>query len=143
MHAIIQGAQRTGDLMKGGKLYCTTYPCHNCARHIIAAGIEEVYYIQPYEKSRCLELHGDAITDDEKESGKVKILMFDGVSPRRYIEFFELQKSRKNKDGLGTHLKSLATAKPKSELSLAALPNLEQQAIHSLQGKNLGTGFSS
>src|SRR5690606_30401892 len=44
MHAIIQGSQLTGNKMINGKLFCTTYPCHNCARHIIAAGIKEVYF---------------------------------------------------------------------------------------------------
>ena len=45
MHAIITGSQLGGDRMIGGSLYCTTYPCHNCARHIILAGIKKVYYI--------------------------------------------------------------------------------------------------
>ena len=43
MHAIIQaGHQGYGSKIEGGKLFCTTYPCHSCARHIIAAGIREV-----------------------------------------------------------------------------------------------------
>jgi deoxycytidylate deaminase len=44
MHAILLGNQMNGDRVKGGKLFCTTYPCHSCARHIVAAGIKEVYY---------------------------------------------------------------------------------------------------
>ena len=82
-------------MMKGGKLYCTTYPCHNCARHIIVAGIQEVYYIEPYVKSLCMELHADALTEDENTEGKVKILVYDGVAPRRYLEFFTMFKERK------------------------------------------------
>jgi deoxycytidylate deaminase len=42
MHAILTAGRLAGDKIRGGKLYCTTYPCHSCARHIIAAGITEV-----------------------------------------------------------------------------------------------------
>ena len=30
--------------VRNGKLFSTTYPCHSCARHIVAAGIKEVFY---------------------------------------------------------------------------------------------------
>lgn len=130
MHAIIQGAQLTGDKMLNGKLFCTTYPCHNCARHIIAAGINEVYYIEPYVKSLCLTLHYDSMTENVLEADKVKLLMYDGVAPRNYLTFFTNFAERK-KDGkaIKRELKSL---KPKRAKSLQALSTLEQQAIHSL-----------
>lgn len=51
MHAVILGSQIGGERMKGASLYCTTYPCHSCARHIVLAGITTVYYIEPYPKS--------------------------------------------------------------------------------------------
>jgi len=50
MHAIIIGSQQTGSKMIGGNLFCTTYPCHNCARHVILAGIKQLFYIEPYKK---------------------------------------------------------------------------------------------
>lgn len=40
MHAIISAAKKSGDGIQNGILYCTTYPCHNCARHIVASGIK-------------------------------------------------------------------------------------------------------
>ena len=40
MHAIISGSQLSGAKMVNGKLFSTTYPCHNCARHIIVAGMK-------------------------------------------------------------------------------------------------------
>jgi hypothetical protein len=43
-------------------MYVTAFPCHYCARHIVAAGIDEVQFIEPYPKSRALDLHGDSIT---------------------------------------------------------------------------------
>jgi deoxycytidylate deaminase len=130
MHAIIQGSQLTGDKMIDGKLFCTTYPCHNCARHIIAAGIKEVYYIEPYVKSLCLTLHNDAMSEDEKTSDKVKILMFDGIAPRNYLTFFTNFAERKEN---GKIIKrDLKILKPKKAKSLQALSTLEQQAVHSL-----------
>lgn len=136
MHAIIIGSQLSGSKMIGGKLYCTTYPCHNCARHIIVAGIKEIYYIEPYIKSLCVRLHEDAITEDEEDNEKVKILMFDGVAPRRFLEFFSMSQERKDLHG---KLKSfnLTTIVPKTRLTLQALSTLESQAIHSLHE----TGF--
>ncbi|MDP9958102.1 deoxycytidylate deaminase [Epilithonimonas hungarica] len=135
MHAIIQGSQTTGDKMIGGKLFCTTYPCHNCARHIVASGIEEVYFIEPYVKSLCLTLHNDSMTENEKENGKVKILMFDGVAPRKYLSFFTNIAERKDARGKLIKL-NYKNIKPKTAKSLQALSTLEQQAVHSLAQYN-------
>jgi deoxycytidylate deaminase len=136
MHAIIVGSQLAGNKMIGGKLFCTTYPCHNCARHIIVAGIREIYYIEPYSKSLCLSLHEDAITEDEDAEDKVKLLLYDGVAPRRYMEFFLMKNPRK--DSTGKMIQEFQDkSNPKSRLSLQALPTLEQQAIHSLYERGL------
>ena len=56
---------RTGRSTRGGTIYTTTFPCHNCTRHIIAAGIKKVVYIEPYAKSKAFSLHQDAITNNE------------------------------------------------------------------------------
>jgi deoxycytidylate deaminase len=56
---------RSGVSPTGAILYTTTFPCHNCTRHIVAAGIERVIYIEPYAKSRAEELHDDAIVVEE------------------------------------------------------------------------------
>jgi deoxycytidylate deaminase len=135
MHAIIIGSQLAGSKMIGGKLFCTTYPCHNCARHLVVAGIKEIYYIEPYVKSLSIHLHNDALTEDEADmpegEKKVKILMYDGVAPRRYLEFFLMTRPRKDKGGM--MVKEFGEFfNPKSQLSLQALPTLEQQATHSL-----------
>lgn len=63
MDAILSAA-RSGRSTVGGRLFVTTFPCHYCARHIIAAGVHEVQYIEPYPKSQALELHQDAIEQD-------------------------------------------------------------------------------
>ncbi|KAA9345552.1 anti-phage dCTP deaminase [Adhaeribacter soli] len=137
MHAIILSSQMSGDKMKSGKLYCTTYPCHNCARHIVVSGITEVYYIEPYVKSLCMKLHSDSITETETEDGKVRILMFDGVSPNRYIKFFSIHNPRKGLDGKAIRNKELTIAKPKTQLSLRDIPSLESQAVHAIKKSGL------
>lgn len=61
MDALISAARR-GVSTIGGRLFVTTFPCHNCARHIVAAGVDEVQFIEPYLKSKALALHADSIT---------------------------------------------------------------------------------
>lgn len=56
-------AARKGISVKGAWMFVTTFPCHYCARHLVAAGIDQVQYIEPYPKSRALALHGDSITN--------------------------------------------------------------------------------
>lgn len=136
MLAIIHGTQKAGQKMRNGKLYCTTYPCHNCARHIVAAGIKEVYYIEPYKKSLAIKLHSDSITEDESKNDHVKILMFEGVSPRRYLELFRMSAdSRKNKGK--RPILSTRIQKPKKTLTLQAIPILEKKITEDLISRNL------
>ena len=61
MDALISAARR-GVSTVGTRLFVTTFPCHNCARHIVAAGVDEVQFIEPYLKSKALALHDDSIT---------------------------------------------------------------------------------
>jgi deoxycytidylate deaminase len=96
MDAILMAA-RSGVSPRGAILYTTTFPCHNCTRHIIAAGIQRTYYIEPYAKSRAEELHEDAIVVEERILGKqsrgqkrVPFTHFVGIGPRRYFDLFSL-----------------------------------------------------
>ena len=95
MDALLSCA-RSGVSPQGALLYVTTFPCHNCTRHIIASGIERVYYIEPYGKSRAEELHEDEIVVEEKLERKrgrhrrVPFSHFVGVGPRRYFDLFSL-----------------------------------------------------
>jgi len=95
MEALLACA-RIGVSSCGGTLYSTTFPCHNCAKHIVASGIKRVVFIEPYPKSKALELHGDAISFDTKykqKATKVVFQPFIGVGPRRFIDLFSLQMS--------------------------------------------------
>ncbi|MFI4919977.1 MAG: anti-phage dCTP deaminase, partial [Legionellales bacterium] len=95
MDAIVGAARNPNMGIAGADLYVTTFPCHNCARHIVAAGIKRVYYIEPYEKSFALRLHNDSISTDEKASNKVIFLPFQGVAPRQYQNLFSIHSDRK------------------------------------------------
>jgi deoxycytidylate deaminase len=88
MEALMSSA-RNGISTRGATLYTTTYPCHNCAKHIVAAGIRRVIYIEPYPKSYASRLHSDSISsDDEGASEKVIFKPFVGVGPRKFVDLF-------------------------------------------------------
>jgi cytidine deaminase len=104
MAAITQAAMH-GISLKGKKLYCTTFPCHICARHIVASGITDVFFIEPYEKSRTDQLYGDSISVEPHEPSpkRSNFRSFVGVAPRRYLEYFSMAAPRKRKDGRVTN----------------------------------------
>lgn len=105
MEAILACA-RNNISSKDAVMYATTFPCHNCAKHIIAAGIKKVIYIEPYPKSKALDFYkqeiSTAVTD---ENEKLVFTPFSGVGPRRYIDLFAMTsakwgvKKRKKNDG--------------------------------------------
>lgn len=99
MAAIVEAARR-GTSVKGCVLYTTTFPCHNCARHIVAAGISRVVYIEPYPKSLASQLHMDAldVEGDTSKGARVALESFVGISPSRYLQFFDMPK-RKEESG--------------------------------------------
>lgn len=81
-------AARKGVTVKDSVLFCTTFPCHNCTKHIIAAGISKVYYMEPYPKSKAKELHYNEIELEKTSSTKVSFMPFLGISPYRYRDLF-------------------------------------------------------
>ncbi|HFR4786852.1 TPA: deaminase, partial [Legionella pneumophila] len=98
--AAICDAARRGVSTQDAILYCTTFPCHLCIKHIIAAGIKEVVYIEPYIKSMAKELFNGLIKDKatSDDSRIVKLRPFTGVSPKRYRYVFAKSKQdRKDK----------------------------------------------
>lgn len=98
MDAIVAVARKGATSLIGSTLYCTTFPCHNCAKHIVASGIERVVYLEPYEKSLARRLHPDSISDplNEESSGfRLDIALFGGVAWKRFQMFFGKSESRK------------------------------------------------
>jgi len=88
--AALQNAQRHGTAVDGSTMYTTSFPCHICAKHILAAGITRVVYIEPYPKSRAKGFYPDAIRVDGENAGAdpVAVDPFIGVGPNLYQRLF-------------------------------------------------------
>ena len=94
MSAITQ-AVRGGYSTTDATLYVTTYPCHECVRNIIAAGISRIVYIEPYGKSMANVLYPYEIetyvgngTRPPTGAKKVMFETYTGISPRRFDDLF-------------------------------------------------------
>jgi hypothetical protein len=71
--------------------------CHNCAKHIIAAGLRRVVYLEPYPKSKAAAMYPQSIKlGGAAEEGSVLFEPFRGLGPRR---FFDLNSRRMNRKG--------------------------------------------
>lgn len=133
MEAILSVAREGKHSLVGATLFTNTYPCHNCARHIVAAGISEVVYIRPYKKSLALKLHHDAITEVPGDPKKVLFRQYDGVSPSVYFKVFLTARERKN-DGKLAKIKR-GTALPIFRVPLDAKRDYEDKVIAELEEK--------
>jgi deoxycytidylate deaminase len=134
MHALLSAGGTDGGKIRGGKLFVTTYPCHSCARHIVAAGVREVYFLEPYRKSLATKLHEDAITENENETDKVRVMPFDGVAPSRFLRFFSAHpKGRKNSEGV----MQTREAHPVAFVTMEAIPTLESIIVPGLSSRGI------
>lgn len=96
MDAIVSVSRHGTGSTINGTLYSKTFPCHNCARHIVAAGIKRVVFVEPYPKSLALKLHSDSITvRDEDQDDHVFFVQYEGVSPKVFPRYFNVEASRK------------------------------------------------
>lgn len=85
---------RTNNSTKDSSIFVTTFPCHNCAKHIVSAGIKEVFFIEPYPKSKALELWSDSMilksAKNERVDNKLMFIPFVGVGPRSFLNLFSM-----------------------------------------------------
>lgn len=89
MAALVDCARR-GVPVDGCVMYVTTFPCHECARLIVASGISAVFFIEPYPKSRVVEMFDDSIAvDSQGDSHHIGFRAYTGVAPRRYVSVFD------------------------------------------------------
>ena len=93
--AAIINAARSGVSTQGAILYTTTFPCHECAKMIIGAGIVEVHYIEPYPKSLVDRLYRNLIDTSPPAraerglvQGRVPFYQFLGIAPCQYSRAF-------------------------------------------------------
>lgn len=131
--AAITDAVRHGIKIKNCTLYTTTFPCHNCARHIAASGIRRVVYIHPYEKSLTNRLHGDAIGIDLAPQTGKSLIRFDpflGISPNLYITFFTMGKRRGDDGRWGRIVKwNGKSAVPRIQIDYKTYVRAEEKAV--------------
>lgn len=130
MEAIVSAARLGKSGMMGGTLYTTTFPCHNCARHIVAAGIKKVFYIEPYSKSLALNLHSDSISVLSSDDKKVTFLQYEGVGPSSIIKLFQHGEERKE-DGAVRKLDKKTSA-PVLSPSIDGFTTHEKRVIEQL-----------
>ena len=137
MEAILACARRNIST-RGATLYCTTFPCHNCAKHIIASGIQRVVYVEPYPKSKALEFHKDSIdlglaTNKEEQIDSDKKVTFEpfvGIGARRFADLFSMntgfgeQLKRKGADG---RVLTVERNKSKLRFQMAPVSYLEKE----------------
>jgi tRNA(Arg) A34 adenosine deaminase TadA len=141
MNAICDAA-RVGRSLQDASLYCTTFPCHMCAKQIIAAGIGRVIFLEPYPKSLASELHIDALQIEGGERGQysdfpaVQFLHFFGVTPRRYRELFE-RRRRKDVDGKLQPYSGGSEREPLIDIKSPFYTQPEAVVLHAVKNKFL------
>lgn len=123
-------AARLGRVLKGATLFCTTFPCHNCTKHVLATGIKRVVYMEPYPKSKAKELHENEIEIESTSSDKVSFVPFLGISPLRYRDIFQKGR-RKGPDGQATRWHK-GEPRPTIDLVVPLYPDVEKIAIAGL-----------
>ena len=150
MEAVLAAA-RIGASVRDATLFTTTFPCHECARLIVTAGLRRVVYIEPYPKSRAIELHRDAIhayddvqapTCDLEQCDHVHAVRFEpflGVAPHRYIDLFSITTSagvlrERKRKASGERIRwDATTSSPKAEMLPLSYLDLEAKALYQLK----------
>jgi deoxycytidylate deaminase len=138
MSAICDAA-RLGLPLRGATLFCTTFPCHICGKHIIASGIAKVVFLEPYPKSMTSDLHSDAVLIEGGDRGRyqhypyVEFNHFHGICPRRYRELFERAR-RKDDDGNFIDWNQDNVPRPIIDLKFPFYMTLEGEVLKNLGG---------
>jgi cytidine deaminase len=96
--AALTDAAKRGVAVNKCNMFVTTFPCHLCARHIVAAGISKLIYIEPYAKSLAAELYPDSIALDGEhtKNQQVPFVPFVGIAPRQYMDLFAAGSRKKD-----------------------------------------------
>ncbi len=138
MHAemcAITDAARNGFSTRNATLYSTTFPCHNCAKHIVGAGITRVVYQKPFPKSAVAELYPDSVAIDSANppADKVAFEQFIGITSNRYDVIFEKERL-KNDAGLFQDWQPQA-AQPVTNLVIRSHLEVELGALADIEAR--------
>ena len=151
--ATLMAAARLGISVRGHEMYVTTFPCHECARLIVAAGLSGVTFIEPYPKSRVAEMYDDSIVVDEVgDEHHVPFRAFVGIAPRRFVEFFEAPEPvgrrpnaeirRRNDDGTWVRWEKIKDGRwPRTYDMPIAIMNRELNALEKFEKQTAASGL--
>jgi cytidine deaminase len=97
--AALTDTARKGSSTQDGIMYVTTFPCHECARNIVAAGISRLVFVEPYGKSMASSLYAQEISSNEiddpyQNNLRVKFEPYVGIAPARFDELFSWVKRK-------------------------------------------------
>lgn len=135
---VITDAARRGVALRGATLYGTTFPCHNCAKHIVAAGAKRLVYIEPYPKSQVARLFRDSIALENASPRKVLFEPFVGIAPPRFREFFVMADRKKDNGRIIVWDEIKRSTQPRIRSDPQAYIRSERLAVDEL-GKALAT----
>lgn len=140
----ISRAARSGKSVKDASLFCTTFPCHMCARHIISSGIRRVVYIEPYPKSKVKDLYDDsvAIDDEYRVRDKVNFTPFVGIAPNRFQELFEFAKGERKEDNGAAKAWNARDARPRISRVVNTYPLVESKVVSEIENNLDKGGFT-
>lgn len=130
----LAAAARQGIPTLDAVLYCTTFPCHLCAKQIVASGVSTVIYVEPYPKSRAMDLHEDSISLEAEDGQKVVFKPFLGVAPAKYAQLFSALDSSGEPIGRKGRSGELAGTPPRPRLHV---PYRDVLAREKLQAERL------
>lgn len=141
MAAITDAALR-GVSLKGATLYCTTFPCHMCARHIIASGINRVVFVEPYPKSLAKDLYKRSISVDREKADDDAVIFepFVGVSWKRFLDFYTACE-RKDEQGNCVNWDK-KSASPRLEIIYPAYLEIELAIVNLIEKNRKRFGIS-
>ena len=126
MEAILSAARNGKQGLRGGTIYVTTYPCENCAKHILATGISKIIYIEPYVKSRAKDFFPEFIADEfDGGQNKLTLHQFVGIAPASFSGLYKMRNERKNDEG--NLIQHQGLPMPKTSVFLDSFTVYEQQ----------------
>lgn len=131
----ITDAARNGLSTRNAVIYTTTFPCHNCAKHIVGCGIVRVVYQKPFPKSAVAELYPDSVALDSAVpvTQKVAFEQFIGITSNRYNVIFEKERL---KDAAGFFQNwQPKTSQPATNLVIRTHLDVESGALAEIDDK--------
>jgi deoxycytidylate deaminase len=95
----ITSAASLGTPLRGATIYTTAFPCHMCMRLIIASGIRQVVYVDPYPKSLAFEMYSEALSTNQVDESRVVVTPFWGASWNIFQQSFLSEGRIRNEEG--------------------------------------------